>query len=46
MESSILGVLTFRVHPPTALRFVQEILPLMMPRDDGDESFGALDSSR
>lgn len=31
MELAILNVLRFRVHTPTALRFIHELLPLLIP---------------
>ena len=49
MELHILDALDYRVHPPTALRFVQEFMPVLFPRPGegyhgGTSSSFALDS--
>ena len=38
MELAILKVLSFRVHAPTALRFIHELLPLLIPRQSRNGS--------
>jgi hypothetical protein len=38
MELAILKVLSFRVHTPTALRFIHELLPLLIPRQSRNGS--------
>ena len=43
MESDILQALQYRLHPPTSLRFIQELMPLLMSCDDDDNY--AFDSS-
>lgn len=44
MELSVLDAVGFRVHPPTALRFVQEIAPLLLVSNDAADRGFALDA--